>query len=350
MELATINTEYVCGVDLHSRTMYICVMDQKGNIKLHRNIRNDFLFFKSLIEEYMGKISVGCESMHSYYWLADGCIDYNIPFYLGHAYYMKAIHGGKKKNDKIDSKTIADLMRANHLPVGYVYPKKLRATRDLLRRRIRFMILRAEAYAHIQTVFRQNCMIISPSDVKNKKTRRELAAKLSEAQMVSSITMDLDVIDKIDSILNPVEAEIRAKAKLHDRTTLNLLLTVPGIGDMMSLVILYEIGNISRFPSPQKFSSYARLVRCERQSAGKKTKGGFQKIGNPYLKWAISEIIIHAPSTSPVIKKYYGKLAEKAGKKAAKRIISHKFGVAIYYMLKNKQGFDEQRFIQSDMK
>ena len=350
MELATINTEYVCGVDLHSRAMYICVMDQKGNIKLHRNISNDFQLFKSLIEDYNGNISVGCESMHSYYSMADGCIENKIPFYLGHAYYMKTIHGGKKKNDKIDSKKIADLMRANHLPVGYVYPKQLRATRDLLRRRIRFMTIRAEAYAHIQTVFRQNCMIISPRDVKNKKTRRQLVTKLNDKQLISSIEMDLDVIDNFDALLKPIEAEIRAKAKYHDRTTLNLLLTVPGIGDMMSLVILYEIGDINRFSSPQNFSSYCRIVKCERESGGKKTKGGFQKIGNPYLKWAFSEIIIHAPTASPSIKKFYDRLIEKAGKKTAQRIITHKFGVAVYYMLKNKQGFDEQRFIQSDMK
>jgi len=325
-------------------------MDQKGSIKLHRNIRNDFDFFKSLIEDFNGNISVGCESIHNYYWLADGCIDNNIPFYLGHAYYMKAIHGGKKKDDKLDSKKIADLMRANHLPIGYVYPKDFRATRDLLRRRIRFMTLRAEAYAHIQTTFRQNCIIISPKDVKDKKNRRELITKLNDKHIQKNIEMDLDVIDNFDRLLIPIEAEIRAQAKLHDRTTLNLLLTVPGIGDMMSLVILYEIGHIQRFPSAQKFSSYSRLVICNRESGGKKSKGGFQKIGNPYLKWAIGEIIIHAPSTSPMIKNFYERLINKAGKKNAQRIITHKFGTAIYYMLKNKQGFDEQRFIQSDMK
>ena len=350
MELATMKTEYVCGIDLHSRSMYICIMNQKGDIQLHRNIRNDFHFFKSLIEDYSGDISVGCESMHSYYWLADGCIENNIPFYLGHAYYMKTIHGGKKKNDKLDSKKIADLMRANHLPVGYVYPKDYRATRDLLRRRIRFMTIRAEAYAHIQTTFRQNCLLISPGDVKNKKTRRELINMIDNKEIQKSIELDLDVIDNFDALLKPIEAKIRAQAKLQNRTSLNLLLTIPGVGDMMSLVILYEIGNINRFDSPQKFSSYSRLVICDRESGGKKTRGGFQKIGNPYLKWAISEIIIHAPSTSPVIKKYYEKLIDKSGKKRAQRIMTHKFGVAIYYILKNKQGFDEHKFIQSDMK
>jgi hypothetical protein len=105
MELAVINTKYVCGVDLHSTRMYICVTDKEGNIQLHRNIHNNFKLFNTLVNRYKDSMSVGVESMHSYYWLADGCIEHGIPFYLGHAYYMsrrdgfpKAIHGGKKKN------------------------------------------------------------------------------------------------------------------------------------------------------------------------------------------------------------------------------------------------------------
>jgi hypothetical protein len=88
MELATMKTKYVCGVDLHSTKMYICIMDKEGNIHLHRNMRNDFKLFNNLINKYNGSISVGVGSMHSYYWLADGCLEHKIPFYLGHAYYM----------------------------------------------------------------------------------------------------------------------------------------------------------------------------------------------------------------------------------------------------------------------
>lgn len=350
MELANINTKYVCGVDLHGKTKYICVMDKGGKILLHRNMKNDFDCFKNYVNPYLPDLSVGVESMHSYYWLADACIKNNIPFYLGHAYYMKAIHGGKTKNDKIDSKKIADLLRSNHFPVGYVYPKELRSTRDLLRRRIRFMKIRAEAYSHIQTIFRQLCINISPKDVKNKTERRSLIDRVEDQQIKSSVEMNLNVIDFFDIQLNKVEREIRAKAKLQDRTSLNILLSIPGVGDMMSLVILYEIGDINRFPSPQKFSSYARLVKCERSSAGKKYRGGNNKIGNPYLKWAIGEIIIHAPTFSPYIKNYYEHLIAKAGKGKARAIITHKFGVAIYNMLKHKKAFDEKKFVETSMK
>ena len=349
MEFATIKTNFVCGVDLHSTKMYICVMDREGNIQLHRNMRNDFELFNKLVNQYKDSLSVGVESMHSYYWLADACKEHNIPFYLGHAYYMKAIHGGKKKNDKIDSKKIADLMRSNHLPVGYVYPKEIRSTRDLLRRRTRFMKIRAEAYGHIQTIFRQHCMNIKPKEVKDKNNRRKLINMFKDEDLQRNIELNLDLIEFFDPKLNKIERAIRAQAKEYNRTMHNLLLTMPGIGDMMSLVILYEIGDINRFPSAQKFSSYCRLVKCERESGGKRYRGGNQKIGNPYLKWAIGEIIIHAPRTSALIDKYYNRLINKNGKKKAKAIMNHKFGVAIYYMLKNKQGFDEERFIRGDM-
>jgi len=212
------------------------------------------------------------------------------------------------------------------------------------------MKIKAEAYTHIQTIFRQHSMNITPKDVKDKKNRRELINRFSNSSIQSNIELNLDIIDFFDPKLNKIEREIRAEAKNYDRTTHNLLLTVPGIGDMMSLVILYEIGDITRFESAQKFSSYCRLVKCERESGGKKYHGGNQKIGNPYLKWAIGEIIIHAPRTSPVIKSYYEKITNKFGNKRAKSIMNHKFGVAIYYMLKNKEGFDENRFIQTDMK
>jgi len=174
-----------------------------------------------------------------------------------------------KIGNKIDSKKIADLMRSNHLPIGYVYPKEMRSTRNLLRRRIRFTKIRAEAYAHFQTIFRQNSMNITPNDVKDKKNRRELINRFSDSSIQSNIELNLDIIDFFDPKLNKIERQIRAQAKEYDRTTHNLLLTVPGIGDMISLVILYEIGNISRFESAQKFSSYSRLVKCERESGEK---------------------------------------------------------------------------------
>ena len=130
-------------------------MDRAGKIKFHRNLKNDISLLTQALKPYRRSVSIGVESTYNRYWLADGCQKAGIPFYLGHALYMKAIHGGRKKNDRIDSRTLADLMRSNFFPLAYAYPQQMRATRDLLRRRHRFVALRGEGYTHIQNTFSQ---------------------------------------------------------------------------------------------------------------------------------------------------------------------------------------------------
>jgi transposase len=350
MRYAQINSKYVCGIDLHARNMYACVMDEKGEILFHRNMRTDFDQFKKKMAPFLSEMTVGVESTYMYYWLADACREKKIPFFLGHAYYMKTIHGGKTKTDRLDCRKIADLMRTNYYPLAYDYPKEMRATRDLLRRRHRLSHLRAECFRHIQSLFHQQGLSVNPGDIKNVKTRYDLVVSLSDPDIRANAQADLELIEFLDPKIKQLEQNIRAKAKCHDRASLNILLSVPGIGDIFSLIILYEICDINRFHSHQKFCSYARLVKCERSSAGKYAKGGNQKIGNPYLKWAIADIIIHASHKSKSIGDYYQKLQSRFGKRKAKSVISHKFGIAIYYMLKNKQVFDEKRFVQINMK
>jgi transposase len=351
MVFAQINTKYYCGIDLHARSMFVTVMNKAGEILFRRDMPNDFKVFLKYMQPYLGSLAVGVESTYNWYWLADGCRQAKIPFYLGHALYMKAITGGKKKNDRIDSKTIADLMRSNMFPMAYAYPKEMRATRDLLRRRRRLVNLRAEAYTHIQLIFAQQGILdIAADDVKRKKTRHTLVEKFSQPDLKMTIESDLNVIEAFDPIIAKLERQILAQAKHHDRKAFELLQTVPGIGEMLALTILYEMHLVARFESPQQFSSYCRVVKCERTSSGKITGGGNQKIGNPYLKWALGEIIIHAQTFSPRLKRYYEQLQAKFGKGRAKSIIAHQFAVAIYFMLKNKTVFDEVRFVQSRMK
>ena len=171
MRYAQINSKYVCGIDLHARKMYACVMNEKGEILFHRNMRTDFDQFKKKMIPFLSDMAVGVESTYMYYWLADACREKNIPFFLGHAYYMKTIHGGKTKTDRIGCRKIADLMPTNYYPIAYDYPKELRGTRDLLRRRHRLSRLRAECYRHIQFLFHQQELSVNPNDIKNVNTR-----------------------------------------------------------------------------------------------------------------------------------------------------------------------------------
>jgi transposase len=139
MRFYTKQHKYYCGIDLHARSMYVCILDGEGKTVLHKNRKATPEAFLRAIAPYREDIVVAVECMFVWYWLADVCAKEKIPFVLGHALYMKAIHGGKSKNDRIDSHKIAALLRGGTFPVAYVYPRKMRSTRDLLRRRNHLM-------------------------------------------------------------------------------------------------------------------------------------------------------------------------------------------------------------------
>ncbi len=346
MEYASVSTEFYCGVDLHARTMYVTVMDRAGELVVRQNMKNDFTKLVHVLEPFLPTVSVGVESTFNWYWLADGCHETGIPFYLGHALYMKAIHGGKKKNDRIDSRTVADLLRCGFFPLAYAYPREMRATRDLLRRRHRYVSLRAEAYTHIQNTFSQHAMLgLTGADAKRKSTRRGLPDAFEDPDLAMAIESDLDVVDALDDITTRIEKQIRARAKHHDSKAFSILLSVPGVGEMIGLSILYEMHTVDRFPSAQDLSSYARLVKVEHTSSGKWAGEGNPKIGNPHLKWAFTEIVQHAPRQSERLAAYYDKLKSRFKPGKARVVFAHKFAVAIYHMLKNGIAFDEERFL-----
>src|SRR5947208_914643 len=139
MRFYTKQHRYYCGIDLHARSMYVCILDPQSEILLHRNMACAPELFLKAVAPYREDMAVAVECIFTWYWLADLCAQENIVFVLGHALYMKAIHGGKAKNDKIDAHKIAALLRGGMLPMAYVYPARMRSTRDLLRRRMHLM-------------------------------------------------------------------------------------------------------------------------------------------------------------------------------------------------------------------
>src|SRR5438105_10145844 len=155
MRFYTTQHPFYCGIDLHARTMYVCILNQAGETLLHRNMQATPEALLKAIAPYHDQIVLAAECMFTWYWLADLCAEHGIPFVLGHALYMKAMHGGKAKNDKIDAQKIAVLLRGGMLPHADVYPADMRATRDLLRRRLPRMRQRADLLAPIQNTHRQ---------------------------------------------------------------------------------------------------------------------------------------------------------------------------------------------------
>jgi transposase len=330
MRFYTNQHRYYCGIDLHARSMYVCILDSQGQILLHRNMACVPELFLKAIAPFREDISVAVECIFTWYWLADLCGKQNIPFVLGHALYMKAIHGGKAKNDKIDAHKIAVLLRGGMLPMAYVYPPEMRATRDLLRRRMYLMRKRSELLAHVQNTNSQYNLPEIGKKIAYKANREGVAERFSDPSVQRSIEVDLKLIDHYDQLLTDLELYI-----------------VPGIGKILALVILYEIHDINRFPTVQDFVSYSRLVKCAKESAGKRHGTSGKKIGNVHLKWAFSEASVLFLRANPKGQRFVEKLSSKHGKAKALSILAHKLGRAVYYMLSRKQAFDMNKFFSS---
>ena len=346
MRFYTTQHPFYCGIDLHARTMYVCILNQAGETLLHRNMTATPEALLKAIVPYREQIVLAAECMFTWYWLADCCAEHGISFVLGHALYMKAIHGGKAKNDKIDAHKIAVLLRGGMLPQAYVYPAEMRATRDLLRRRMHLARKRGELLAHVQNTNSQYNLPAIGKKIAYKANRDGVAERFADPAVQKSLEVDLALITYYDALLRDVELTIVKIAKHHDAHTLYLLQTVPGIGKILSLVLLYEMHDIARFPRVQDFASYCRLVKCAKESAGKRSGTSGSQIGHAHLTWAFSEAAVLCLRDHPAGQQWLTRLEHKHSKGKALTILAHKLARAVYYMLKRQTAFDLDTFLR----
>jgi transposase len=325
--------------------MYVCIVNQTGDILVHRNIQTDQERFLSLIAPYREDLVISVECIFTWYWLADLCTREGIPFVLGHALYMKAIHGGKAKNDKIDSHKIALLLKGGMLPQAYVYPAQMRATRDLLRRRMNLSRQRAHLIAHIQNTVHQYNLPALGVRLGKPTERGGVAAHFPVGDTQRMVQLDLDLINTYDQHLSALEWQLVKQAKVHDAQMYHLLGSVRGIGKILTLLLLYEIHDIHRFPTCGQFLSYSRLVRCPKESAGKVVGKSNKKIGNSYLRWAFGEAAVLFLKGNPDAQYWMEKQASKHGKGKALAILAKKLAQTVYTMLRKNQCFDEAKFM-----
>lgn len=345
MKFYTKKHKYYCGIDLHAKSMYICISNQGGEILLHKDIRATREHFLRAVKPYMDDLVVAVECIFCWYWLADLCAKHKISFVLAHALYMKAIHGGKAKNDKIDSAKINTLLRGSMVPKAYVYPPLMRSTRDLMRRRGYFVRKRAELMAHIQMTNQQYNLPDIEGRLDRKVDQAKIIKSFKDISVQKSIEMDISLTNHYNEHIPKLEWHILKAARHHDSKSYHLLKTIPGIGKVLTLVILYEIQDIERFPRVQDYLSYSRLVKCAKESAGKRFGTSGSKIGNVHLKWAFSEAATLFIRGENERKNYYNKLINKHGKGKALSLIACKLGRAVYFMLKRGKVFDERKFL-----
>lgn len=342
-----VTTKYVCGIDLHAKTLTACVMEKDGKIVRKQTMECRVPAVIDFLSPWGSDITIGVESTYNWYWLIDALNKYGIPNSLGHALYIKHKISSKHKTDPVDSRGISDLLRTNQFPVAYAYPPEMRPIRDLLRRRHLFVRRRAGTFTHFQNTLHQDGYIESiRNKLQYKRSRDSLVDLTANEDIRKILSADLAFIKSLDCIIEGLDQSLVQKAQHHNPRHFELLQTMHGCGPVLALTVLYETHTIQRFRTPQRYSSYARVVRAENKSAGKNLGStSNDKIGNPYLKWAFSEIGHSMIRNYPEIQEWYQVQANLHGGIKAHARMRHKIAVAVYYMLKNGVEFDLDRFL-----
>src|SRR5262249_33587438 len=337
------------GMGVEARSVCVWVLGRDGRTLFHQSIAASPDAFLGAVAPFRDGLVVACECMFAWYWLADCCHEQGIPFVLGHALYMKAIHGAKAKNDAIDSAKIARLLKGGALPQAYVYPRGMRETRDLLRRRTFLVRKRAELLTHL----------VNPNSQYNKppltkklayaanRQEIDLPARFDDPSVKKNVEVDLALIGALDEQIAGLELYLTRAAKVDDPQAYQRLRSVPGVGPVLALILLYEIHDIRRFGEVGQFLSYARLVRCAHESAGKKSGSGGKKVGNAHLKWAFGEAACLLVRESEQAKKWLARREKKHGKARALGALAARLGRAVYHLLRKKEAFDAKRFFAS---
>ena len=315
---------YYTGIDLHKFTSYLTTVDPSGAIVKRENLKNVAHNFVQYFSSIPGEHKTTVESTMTWYWLNDLLTSINIPLVLAHAKYVKAIAYAKVKTDKVDSHTLAQLLRMDYIPVAHKISNENRLLRDALRARLK-IVQRHTSITNSMQLLLAKYNYDSPTQLSGiSKFQYE---QLSEVESLLDEQM-LDLEKQLYPFLIPDD-------------DIQRLLWIPGIGKMNAFTILLEIDDINRFADVKNFFSYCRLVPSARNSGGR-SKQRSSKDGNKYLKVAFSDAATHAVQYYPVIRKYNNSLIRKKNKHVAKTIIAKEIASTVYFVLKNKSDFNNK--------
>jgi len=315
---------YYTGIDLHKFSSYLTTVNSSGAIVKQENIKNVAHNFIHYFASLPGEHKTTVESTMTWYWLNDLLSSINIPLVLAHAKYVKAIAYAKVKTDKVDSHTLAQLLRMDYIPAAHKISNENRTLRDALRARLK--------------IVQRHTSVTNSMHLLLAKYNYD-----SPTQLTGIPEFQYEQLSEVEELLNEqmLDLEKQLYPFLIPNDDIQHLLWIPGIGKMNAFTILLEIDDINRFQDVKNFFSYCRLTPSARNSGGK-SKQRSSKDGNKYLKIAFSDAAIHAVQYYPVIRKYHNSLLRKKNKQVAKTIIAKEIAEIVYHVLKNKSDFNNK--------
>ena len=332
---------YYTGIDLHKKTSFLTTIDEDGTIIYRDNLRN----IEELILDYFIKLEdetkIVIESTASWYWIYDLLTGNGFDVVISNPLKTKAIAAAKIKNDKVDSHMLAQLLRTNLIATVHVSSLETRKLKELMKHRTRLVRDSTRNKNRIHMLLMKNNIQPPVSDLFGKKGLKFITeAPLPEyhrKQAETYLLLYTQLKEQVDSLTK----KIRRIANKNPMA--QLLMTIPGIGYIISMYIVAEIEDISRFPSYRNLASYAGLVPSLNASGGKERRGKITKQGSPYLRTAL----IEAAQVIPRMKKsklnvFYRKRIVRAGYQKAIVATAHKILQYAYYVLKNQIPYSEE--------
>ena len=330
------------GIDLHSSNNFIGVINDKDKIlygKRHANRLDDVLRALDPFKDSLKGVVV--ESTFNWYWLVDGLQEHGYRLHLANPSAIQQYEGLKHTDDPWDSFWLAHMYRLGILAEGYIYPKEHRAVRDLLRRRLLFVRQRTAQILSLQSMISRN-LGFKMSNNEIKKMKPEDIVQLFDcSNLVLMATNSWATIEFLKHIIKGIEKRVKSQVKL--RKEFEMLRTIPGIGNILGLTIMLEVGDIGRFPKVGDYSSYCRCVGSSRLSNGKKKGENNKKNGNRYLAWAYVEAAQFARRYCVKAQSFYQSKEAKTKPVVATKALSNKLSKASYYIMRDRVAFDEDK-------
>lgn len=327
---------FYAGIDLHKNYAYITVMDRLGYIQHQGRFPNKENQLVPSLAQYPLPVQAVIESTYGWYWLGEQLEDAKIPYVLAHPQKVHAVVG-RKKTDKEDSKALADLYRTNLLPTAYAPTPEERRLREVLRFRFRLVEQNAAIQRRLRDILAKHNLSCPYTDVLGKKAKEWFCTLPVSFPYDAEITTLMNLSAALQKEIAGYTQKVREQS-VRNQTAV-LLQTIPGVGDILSLLLAVEIGTIDRFRSDRALASYAGLVPSVSSSGDKTQYGSTSPKANPYIRWALAEAVIHVIRKDPAYKRFYDNLAERKGKSKAKVAAMHKLARAIFMMLSRKVPF-----------
>ncbi len=334
--------ETYAGIDLHSSNSFVGVINDKDKIlygKRHANRLDDVLRALDPFKDSLKGVVV--ESTFNWYWLVDGLQEHGYPVHLANPSAIKQYEGLKHTDDQWDSFWLAHMYRLGILAEGYIYPKEHRSVRDLLRRRLLFVHHRTSHILSLQSMISRNLGLkVSNNEIKKLKPE-DIEDLFACPNLVFMAHNSLAAIKFLKKIILDIEKKIKSQVKL--RKEFLMLQTIPGIGNILGLTIMLEVGDIGRFPTVGDYSSYCRCVESKRLSDGKKKGENNKKNGNRYLAWAYVEAANFVRRFCVKAQSFYQSKEAKTKPVVAIKALSNKLSRASYYIMRDQVVFDEDK-------